>query len=99
MNKSEKIVLIKGKKFREQGGKCASCGKPFKTGDIIELAHIVPQRKWCVKKWGHDAIHHERNMVLTHTGICNSRAQINPDSVQADELMKSILREIKDERI
>jgi hypothetical protein len=62
----------------------------------FELAHRVPQRKWCIAKWGKDAIHHRRNVVGTHDGYCNSNSQLDPGSIEAAELMASIRKEIED---
>lgn len=66
-------------KFYRQRGRCAACNKIFSIFDSVELAHICPQRKWLIKKYGKEIIHHPLNMKLTHTGECNSSVQISPN--------------------
>lgn len=80
MNKSEHIEYIRQLKYIKQGGCCAHCGKPFLPGERTDLAHILPQRKWLIAKYGEEIIHHELNMALTHhSDICNSGVQISPN--------------------
>ena len=99
MTKSEKIQAMKWKKYNEQDGKCAYCGKLLTVGDPLELAHILPQRKWIVAKYGPDIIHHHLNMKLTHPGICNSGVQISPNKDQVvKEHVDMIRKEIENEQ-
>ena len=76
----EKIEALKNKKFLEQNGNCAFCGRPLESAQSSDLSHHIPQRKWCIKKWGKEIIHNELNMSLTHhSDICNSGVQISPN--------------------
>lgn len=79
-------------KYNEQGGRCYICHAPLHDGNM-QLAHRIPQRKWCLKKWGAAVIHHPKNMVLVCGLECNARAQLNPESLEAEVLAKTILRE------
>ena len=96
-DKSETIAKMKMDKYDEQNGICPACGKPFAMGDKVELAHLVPQRKWLKEKYGEDAIQHPLNMKLTHSGECNSRVQLNPEHMDSFTLMEEI-RSILDDR-
>lgn len=78
----EKIQEIREQKLVDQSGKCAACGKYFKYGEKIELAHICPQRKWIIKMYSADVIHHPMNMKATHSGDCNSAVQMSPNKSQ-----------------
>jgi hypothetical protein len=77
-----KIQEMKERKMIEQHGVCPSCGKSFRIGEVAELAHILPKRKYLLKLYGDEIINNELNMVLTHTGICNSHAQMSPNKTE-----------------
>lgn len=98
-NKSERILATKHRKFVDQGGRCAFCGELFKVSDVMELAHVIPQRKYLIKLYGEDIIHHELNMKLTHTGRCNSGVQISPNKTKVvEELVSNIRKAIEEEK-
>ena len=65
MSKQEKTSLaiadMRERVFREQGGRCHSCGLPMYGP--WELAHRVPQRRWVIRTWGEGVVHHRRNLV------------------------------------
>jgi hypothetical protein len=90
------ILQMRTLVFSEQEARCWYCGEPLRYLHL-ELAHRVPQRKWCIQKWGKAAIHHRRNMVATHSGYCNSMAQLDPESKEAEALMASIRKELESE--
>jgi len=95
----ERIKEIRENKLVEQNGKCAACGKYFKYGDKIELAHILPQRKWIIEKYGSDVIHHPMNMKATHSGDCNSDVQMSPNHTELVEAhVKAIIERILEEK-
>ncbi len=84
----DRIQQIRENKLVEQNGKCAACGKYFKNGEKIELAHILPQRRWILKMYGEAIIHHPMNMRLTHAGDCNARVQMSPN--KSELVMKHV---------
>jgi transposase-like protein len=88
-----KIQEIKEQKMISQHGVCPSCGKSFRIGEKRELAHILPKRKDLLETYGDAIINHPLNMVLTHTGICNSHAQISPNKT---ELVKEHIQKIRE---
>lgn len=76
-----------------QHWQCAACGKTIGP-EQGQIAHRIPQRKWCIKHFGRDVIHHPMNMVLVCNLECNAKVQLNPDSLEAERLARKILREI-----
>lgn len=89
----DRIMGLKVRKLIEQKGKCKVCGKPI--GLDAQLAHRIPQRKWCINHFGERVIHHSMNMVLVCSLDCNCAAEINPITLQADILAVRILKEIE----
>jgi hypothetical protein len=91
MNERKRIEIaeLKLEKYHAQGGVCPMCGEPV-TVDGGELAHRIPQRKWCIAKYGPRIIHHRDNLVLTHTGSCNSAVSIGNHPVECERLAQSI---------
>lgn len=80
----------------QQGGRCAHChGWIHYTQVNVQLAHRIPQRAWCIKRWGADVIHHPLNLGLVCGERCNAAVQLNPDSLPAEDLAKRIARQIK----
>ena len=55
--------------YRREGGFCATCGAPLRE---FQLAHIIPQRKHWIRRYGKALIHHPENMRATcPTDLCN----------------------------
>jgi hypothetical protein len=88
----EKIRNLRNKLAAEQNGRCYHCHGPLPF--FFQIGHVVPQRKWCIEKWGADAIHHPRNTRGCCSLECNDAVQINPESKEAERLMASIRAEI-----
>ena len=88
-----KIQEMKEQKMIDQHGVCAGCHKSFRIGDITELAHILPKRKYLLKLYGYEVINHYLNIELTHTGYCNSSVQISPNKI---ELVNEHIRKIQE---
>jgi hypothetical protein len=82
--------------YRQQAGKCFSCAMPMRF-DEFELAHRIPERGWCMKHFGRKVVDHEMNKAGTHRGACNSKAQLDPNSLAAEDLAENIRREIRRE--
>jgi len=90
---SAKIREQKFRVFSEQSGRCFSCDEPLAI-TTMELAHRIPNRKWTVKLYGEAVINHRKNLRGTHPGRCNSRAQLNPDSILSEDLAREIRRDL-----
>lgn len=82
------IAEMKARKAYEQGWRCPVCGEPVGVAD--ELAHRIPQRRWCLAKYGPTIIHHPDNLVLTHAGSCNSAVSISNHPVECERLANEI---------
>ena len=91
---TEKVRDLKFRLFSRQSGICFSCGLPMSITEM-EAAHRIPDRKWTVKLFGKEVIDHPKNFRGTHRGRCNSKAQLNPDSLMAEELAHDIQKELK----
>jgi hypothetical protein len=91
---TDTIGQLKAEVYAAQAGFCWYCQEPMKFM-TFELAHRAPQRKWLIEKWGSRVIHHPRNVVGTHPGYCNGRAQLDPNSLECDEHLAAIRKEIE----
>jgi hypothetical protein len=88
------IYRIKQEILRSQKGKCAYCGKILDDSTPCDLAHVLPQRKWILNKYGAEIVHHILNMKVTcHNDICNSGVQMSPNKT---ELVNEHIQKIKD---
>lgn len=93
----KKAILL-----NEQDYCCASCGKPFKAGDKIELAHRLIKSKSNVKLYGLLVIDNIKNLAATHSNghngkACNDFQIINraTQPIKAHELVKEIQKDLK----
>jgi hypothetical protein len=87
--KSLDIAEMKMELWHDQGGACWTCREPIGVMDG-ELAHRIPQRKWCLKRYGAAVVHHKLNMRLTHSGRCNDAVSM------AGRPMEMLAMEIED---
>lgn len=92
---TEDILTMKASKLVEQRYRCGCCRKPIGAG--AQLAHRIPQRKWCISRWGLEVVHHRDNMVLVCGLECNAAVQIDPNSKEAEELAAAIRHKILEE--
>ena len=92
--RSAQIEETKRKVLGRYGGTCALCDKP-----ATQCAHILPQDKLHLARYGGEVIHHPHNMEpvcgLTH----NAAVQINLRSrpLDADAHAWEIIRRMEDE--
>jgi hypothetical protein len=88
------IYAIKREILISQKGRCAKCGAILNDGTICDLAHILPQRKWLINKYGKDIIHHPLNMKVTcHNDNCNSGVQMSPNKTALVEKHIEMIKE------
>lgn len=80
---------IRKKKYIQQNQKCFFCKKELNFM-LSQLAHVVPQTKKNIKKYGENKIHHENNMRLVCSQNCNSKVMCRPDSIIEKNIMNSI---------
>lgn len=88
-----KVWELKLEKEYEQQGICPVCVEPV-SAQTGELSHRIPQRKWCIAKWGPAIIHHKMNQVLTHPGRCNSAVSIGNHPLEMEKLARIIRKEL-----
>lgn len=93
--KTDTIQQVKAAKLIEQYHRCGrkGCGNPI--GWDSQLAHLIPQRKWCIGRWGLEVIHHPDNMVLVCGLDCNAAVQLDPVSHEAEALASKIRKKIE----
>ena len=87
--KASRIADMREQKYYEQGGRCFVCHQAVRFA-MFQLAHIIPQRRWCVDRWGEDVIHNSENIRGTCCLECNAKVQMNPNSIEADQFAKQI---------
>lgn len=92
--RSETIRDRRQEIYDGQAGRCYSCGAPLDFCGF-ELAHVIPDRRWCRRHFGTAVIDHALNVVATHPGRCNSRAQLQPDSILAENYAQQIRHAIR----
>jgi 5-methylcytosine-specific restriction endonuclease McrA len=93
--KTLEIIELKATKWHSQGGVCQVCGEPVSVADG-ELAHRIPNRKWCLAKYGTKVLHHALNLVLTHPGRCNDAVSISNHPVEMEKLVAEINKRLKE---
>lgn len=88
MSKSERIndrvMEFHIAKSEASGGKCERCGKQLNKG-IPQLAHIIPQKKWALARYGDDVVHHYNNMKITCSQKCNSSYSLGNNTYKCDQ--------------
>ena len=87
--KSIEIADTREAKYTEQGGRCYICHRPVRYA-FFQLAHRIPQRKWCIERWGKEVIHSPLNVFGVCGLECNAAVQMNPDTVEAEEFAEYI---------
>jgi len=63
--------------FKRDAWTCKVCGNRLSRYGTPQLAHIIPQSKMYMKKYGKEVIHHRKNMVSTCCLKCNAAVSIN----------------------
>lgn len=85
--------LQKAEIFQRDAWTCCVCGRPIRIGQP-QLAHVIPQSKMYLKKYGDEIIHHSLNMKSTCGLECNGKVSINGKHKLIEELVKKIRKEI-----
>lgn len=62
--------------YAREGGYCATCGKPLDRMQF-HLAHVIPQRKHWMRRYGKHVVHHPDNLRATcPTDSCNGAVSL-----------------------
>ena len=85
--------------WSRQRGKCAYCGKLHPYPHDLEIAHIIPQTKGNLAKYGKRVIHHTMNIraVCRGSSRCNSGVAIGQNPVREKRLVLKINQELRKE--
>lgn len=80
MSKSERkrfmIGETKEKVFERDGWHCQICGEPVDIS-TAQMAHLIPQTKGNIQRYGEDVIHDADNLLTTCSLQCNAAAQVS----------------------
>ncbi len=79
--------------YNRAEGLCEMCGKPISYLDY-QMAHMIPQNKMYLKKYGKEVIHHRLNFVATCGLSCNSRASIANHPLAIEKVAEQIREEL-----
>ena len=90
LEEQERIKDLKRKMIRQQNNRCFVCNREFGYMNLPQMSHRICKAKWLIKKYGKEIIHHEFNMRITCAGNCNDHVSINPESLEAKELIEQI---------
>lgn len=69
------------------GGRCEVCGEYC---NYPQLAHLIPQQKMYLKKYGKEVIHHPMNMRVVCSLRCNSAVNIGANPIAVSMLVDKI---------
>ena len=94
--KSLQIMETRDALWNRSRGLCEYCGQPIDYMGF-EMAHVIPQRKHWLKKYGEAVIHHAENMRATHaTARCNNGVSIGNNAYLVEQHAEKILQMIAD---
>jgi ferredoxin len=83
---------MKERVFSRDRWECVHCGKRV-TSHSAQLAHLIPQRKHLIRRYGKEIIYHKKNLVTVCGLRCNNAVQVN-----APELQELIARGVRESR-
>jgi hypothetical protein len=98
MDKSYKIQETRLRIFNRDNWKCTQCGLRLShERAVAQLAHVLPQKKMYIKKYGNDIIHHDLNMLSVCGLKCNSKVDINGKDALIEKHVQKIREAIDNE--
>ena len=91
MNKQDKINETRLTVFKRDGWRCKRCGRRLAMEGITpQLAHRIPQRKYNIKKYGKEVIHHPMNLVAVCSLNHNAYFDLGVKSAEIEQLANKI---------
>ncbi|AFG37641.1 hypothetical protein Spiaf_1582 [Spirochaeta africana DSM 8902] len=94
MTREEQRIEI----FMREDGRCFVCGAPL-DWNCFHLAHVIPQRKHWVKRYGKSVIHHAENMRATcPTDRCNGAVSLGNNHHTVEQHAQRVRQRIAAER-
>lgn len=76
--------------YSRDRGRCVSCGLSANRYGDIQLAHVIPNRKHNVRKYGEAVINHPLNLRLTCCLECNAAMSLSNAPIAEAALVKKI---------
>lgn len=76
--------------YARDHGRCVSCGLSANRYGTAQLAHVIPNRKHNIRKYGEAVIHHPMNLKLTCCLECNAAVSIGGQPLAEAALVKKI---------
>jgi len=58
--------------YAKHNWSCQVCGNPAN-----QIAHLIPQRKWLIEKYGERVINHNDNLLPACSLKCNDKLQLS----------------------
>ena len=89
MNKIKRYKNEQGEEcYSRKGHHCVHCYQP-----ATQLAHIIPQDKVMLKKYGYLIIHHWKNREPVCDLRCNAKSSIRNHPLDIEQKVKEIIKE------
>lgn len=76
--------------FNRAGWICEVCGKSLNHYGTPQLAHRIPQKKYLLKLYGEEVIHHRLNLAPVCSLECNSAVLIEGNIEKREYLLDRI---------
>ena len=87
-----RIAETKERVFERDNWTCQVCGRPV-TPENGQLAHIIPQTKTMVRKYGREIVHDDLNLMTTCSLACNDRVSAGNQPRLIEQLAEAIREE------
>lgn len=76
--------------YARDHGRCVSCGLSANRYGTAQLAHVIPNRKHNIRKYGEAVIHHPMNLKLTCCLECNAAMSLSNAPIAEAALVRKI---------
>ena len=76
--------------YSRDHGRCVACGLSANRYGTAQLAHVIPNRKHNIRKYGEAVIHHPMNLKLTCCLECNAAVSLSNAPLAEAALVKKI---------
>jgi 5-methylcytosine-specific restriction endonuclease McrA len=86
--KTYQIAELKDYIYKRDGGICQHCGRQVPYPG--QLAHLIPQTKSKIKRYGTHVIHHPGNLKLACSLRCNNALQVSNDPIAEKKIVQGI---------
>lgn len=80
--------------YSRDRGKCVVCGYSANRYGTAQLAHVIPNRKHNIRKYGEAVINHPLNLKLTCCLECNAAVSLSNEPIAEAALVRKIRKEL-----